>query len=156
MVTVGDSAFTISKVRPEFIPRDSGEAVATLGQMMAAKTESADAVEGDHEAAVTGFLKIADPAGASDAKKLSILVNRLHHADQPSRRAKSILDHGKIARLKDVQRQLALRQKQRVWKRENRNLRWQCQIGIALKCHWSTPVGVYLQMNVHMDLRTAS
>ena len=89
--------------------------------------EAGDAGQFEDVAAVAGFGELGDAADAADAKQrgpfLAMRVGDvgLDHADQPVAVAKSIVDHGEIALLEDVQRHLPARQQERAGQRKHRD-----------------------------------
>jgi len=83
-----------------------------------------DAGQGDQEAPVIGFRKgrnASDTAGTMKTGAAGLLVLlRLDHADQPVS-AERILCHRQIARLENIERELAAGQQQNPGQREDRN-----------------------------------
>ena len=122
------------------------------------KPEPADTIQRNHVAPVAGFLEVADPAGTADSEQLPVFLDGLHHANQPTAGTECILDHRKITRLKNIQRQLAARKQQRVRQRENRNLRRQGRSGIKICVHRPNLTrGQYPQENKRVEsLRRAA
>ena len=85
-----------------------------------------------HEiAAVAGLGELGDASGAADREKPEGSVGvRLDHADDAIA-FEDVVDHGEVARLENIQRQLSARQQQSLGERKDRKCRWQ-RIRVAI------------------------
>src|SRR5580658_1957901 len=81
----------------------------------------------DEIAAVLRLAELGEPPGAADAVDrglagIALVSKRLHHADKALARER-VPRHGEVARLEDVERQLAARQEERARQRKDRQRR---------------------------------
>jgi len=101
--------------------RDAEGSEGLMRFLFLKQAETANPRELYDVATVARFGKRGDAPKAANRRQMRLILlaqRRLHHADQPIARQGGI-EHGKIARLENIEGQLARRQQQRAAKRKN-------------------------------------
>ena len=112
-------------------------AVAVLGRQLLDDVEAAHPGQGDPIAPVVGFAEVDDAPAAAGAVDVRLAASRripgraavvirvgfggLDHADHPGLGGERRLHHVEVARLENIERQLATRQEQDAGEREHRD-----------------------------------